>query len=293
MLVPLDGQILEVRKRFIRARHGNLFRLYQPPQNLRYFDVDEVRCVHPLRRPQCTCRDTLRSLRLQYQLHGRRGVQHDQRASRSARSTWAGDSFPRYGSRCLRRSTISSGVGCSAILRASRIRKSDRDNPAIAARAFNCRCSPSGTLRSWIIFAMRNSLLACAAHFTAQKREPRGRKAPGFNQIFSATDHGPISPSRPSRASRTRFCPATGRAACAAALVKPETRRKSAAGKTRAVVTVRDAPRPLSLTEPDHNCVQAHQIRWPGAPPPSGSGMSPTLTSGPLLGPAHDRKRPS
>ena len=48
-------------------------------------------------------------------------------------------------------------------------------------------------------------------------------------------------------------------------MVKPETRKKSAVEKTRAVVKIRDGPRAPSISERDQKAVQPQQIRWPGS----------------------------
>lgn len=95
MCVPLNHQRLEVRERKIGSRRCDLLGVHQTSQHLRDFDVNEVRRVQTLSRMQGAIGDALRAGCLQHQLHGRRGIEHDQPESRSSRSTWVGDSFPR------------------------------------------------------------------------------------------------------------------------------------------------------------------------------------------------------
>ena len=61
---------------------------------MRHFDVDEVRRVQFLCRMQRADCDALGKRRSQYQLDCRGGIEDDQRASRSARSAWVGDTLP-------------------------------------------------------------------------------------------------------------------------------------------------------------------------------------------------------
>lgn len=94
MRVALDDQSLKIHECRIRPDHRDLLRLHQPPHDLRDFNVDEVWRVQTFRRTQSPGGDALCPRRLQHKLYGRGRVEHDQRSSRSSRSTWVGDTFP-------------------------------------------------------------------------------------------------------------------------------------------------------------------------------------------------------
>ncbi len=93
--MPLDDQLLEVRQCNSRAHRGNLLRLHQAPHHLQDLDVDQMWSMQTLRWMECAGSDALRPRRPENQLDSSRRIEDDQLASRSSRSTWVGDSFPR------------------------------------------------------------------------------------------------------------------------------------------------------------------------------------------------------
>jgi len=94
MRVPLDGEITKVSQCKLRTCGEQRCGLREPPQRLCHFDVDEVRRVQLLGGMQHPGCDALGELCSQHQLDRRRRIDHYQRASRSARSAWVGESLP-------------------------------------------------------------------------------------------------------------------------------------------------------------------------------------------------------
>ena len=95
MFVAFDEQFRQIIERLFGARHRNLFALYKAAQYQRDFNIEQMRCVNPF---GCFKRSVHQALRLrgpQQDFEHRRGVEYDQRLSRSARSKSVGVLLPR------------------------------------------------------------------------------------------------------------------------------------------------------------------------------------------------------
>ncbi len=119
---PFHQQCIVVIKRFMGARCRKLLEENQPEQNLSHLEIQQMRCVKALVRIKRAKLNPFAKLGAQYELDGRRSINDDQRLSRSARTKSDAAILPRYAARPFSRSRISSGVGYSASLRASRIK---------------------------------------------------------------------------------------------------------------------------------------------------------------------------
>ncbi len=78
-----------------RASRVDLLEQHQAPQGLRHLYIYEVRCVQELPWVKRAGSDTLAALALEQKLQSCRGIDDDQRLSRSARNTSVGDWRPR------------------------------------------------------------------------------------------------------------------------------------------------------------------------------------------------------
>lgn len=93
--VAFYNQLSEIGQGETTPRRRQLLRENQPAQDLRHLHIDEIGRVNALGRIQRARSNSPRPGRLQYQLYGGRGIEHDQPESRSSRSTSVGDSLPR------------------------------------------------------------------------------------------------------------------------------------------------------------------------------------------------------
>src|ERR1700720_2622291 len=96
----------------------------EPTQYLSYFNVQQMRRVDGLARIEDAISDIRRERGLKQQLEDGRRIDHNHRASRSARTAAVGSTCASTRSRSASRARISSSVGRSASLRTSRIRYS-------------------------------------------------------------------------------------------------------------------------------------------------------------------------
>ena len=106
---------------------------------LRDFEVEKVRHMEGVPGRMDSLGDFSSRFRGEQQLEDRRSVENDQRLSRSARMTSAGDRSSRAGGSFESLSRISSRVGCASSFPISRSTYSDMDMPARAERAFSRR----------------------------------------------------------------------------------------------------------------------------------------------------------
>jgi len=92
--MSLDSEGCEVLERELGAWQGEFTTLHQAAQYLSHLDIDQMRRVDVLRRIQNAGGNPLGALGLQNELDGCGSIENDQRASRSARSAWVGDTLP-------------------------------------------------------------------------------------------------------------------------------------------------------------------------------------------------------
>ncbi len=92
--MPLDGKQAEIFERLFGPCVRQLPRQQQAPQRLRDFDIDQMRRVNPLLRVQHETGDRGRVNCSQNQFDRGRGVDNDQRRSRSSRMIEVGEMSP-------------------------------------------------------------------------------------------------------------------------------------------------------------------------------------------------------
>ena len=90
MPVSLDPQIAEVLESLVGAMARQVIALHQTAQRVGNFNIDQVRGVQALLGTQSPCHQARGARRLQQNYKHGRGVDHDQRPSRSSRSTAVG-----------------------------------------------------------------------------------------------------------------------------------------------------------------------------------------------------------
>lgn len=94
MRVPLDDEVLKIVESLLGAFRRDVFELNQPPQRLSDLYIEQMRRMQPFigrKEPRAELR---RAPGAKQKLEQRRGVDDDQRRSRSARTTPAGDVLP-------------------------------------------------------------------------------------------------------------------------------------------------------------------------------------------------------
>lgn len=94
MWVALEDQGRQVIERLLGPSWGYAFELDQTAQRLRDLDVEQVGNVEPLVRRKRSGPDLFRATGSQEQIKERRGINDDQRLSRSARTISVGDALP-------------------------------------------------------------------------------------------------------------------------------------------------------------------------------------------------------
>ena len=149
-----EGEIRQILQGLPAAIRGERTADRVSSQDLRDFQINQVRGMQRLVGTEQAIRDPSGGRGVQQNLKEGRGVDDDRRRSRSARIACAGLIRGLTGVRSASRRRSSSGVSLSAARRASRIKYSDRGSPCRAARALRIRWRSSGTWRNWIILAM-------------------------------------------------------------------------------------------------------------------------------------------
>ena len=93
--MAFNQQVGKILEGLFCAWSGNFPLPYQAPQNLRDFNVEQLRGVHLFRPRKSALHQSVRAVRAQQNFEQRRGINHDQRLSRSARSNSVGLFLPR------------------------------------------------------------------------------------------------------------------------------------------------------------------------------------------------------
>lgn len=95
MRIPLDHQRRVILQRLLRPSGRYIPESHQPSHDLRYLDVDQVRCVKVFVGGESPLGETLCPIRAQEELEYGGRVDHDQRLSRSFLTTSVGEVLPR------------------------------------------------------------------------------------------------------------------------------------------------------------------------------------------------------
>lgn len=119
MGIPFEPQVGEVLQGFGRALGGDGAAALVAPEHLRDLEVEELRRVKVFGRVEEAGADCDAEVREQEHLEQDRGVDDDQRASRSARTALAAETAAVTASRDRMRAQSSADVGCSTDRRRS------------------------------------------------------------------------------------------------------------------------------------------------------------------------------
>jgi hypothetical protein len=153
--MPFQSEIKKIIERLLSSTWIDFFFPNHAPQGVREFDVDQMRRMQlfPLAQDHAGGHCSFGASQCKLQRQG--SIQnHHQRRSLSSRRYSVGERLNFLIGRASSRFRISSSVGRSANFLISRITRSDKDTPSVAARTLSVLCSASGTFRSWIIFDM-------------------------------------------------------------------------------------------------------------------------------------------